>query len=1628
MKNDIEENIINENIINNLENNEDIKEGKKLSEEEMKKLFNIIINKDLENDIKLVEYEFLIKIIYKLSDEELVSVLNYLNDIGIPIFQIIINGFIDFDFNNEIFEKIIFEIISKIIKYYFNKNIFYIVYDNLSKLYRKHNNINNITYFKNIKKAFILWKLLYEQQIITSSTIKYSFPNISFFSHKNIDENNIIINFFQKNDLNYYKGGNLQFLVIINFIQSPILNLNKYINNFYFLNIFDKKQSIFKLKYSDIIIEKKNNKFNSFSEINQIKFSIMNSDEKNNYSILINDEKIIEKKYIEINSISKIEILNNFIGEISSLDIILDFIKVPDEGLYIKDNFNLKIFKNDKTNMIDNVININAEKEGSTKSSKLIKNINIRYSDELINLNKNRYWKKSKKDLSEIKYFGGLESFIPLFKLLKYSIAKLDKSDSFQNQNINEVKETLNNNLDKNIENILLWIKDILKIILKMICYSEQNYINFQKIIVPFIGSLAEILSALSTSKLISKTNITDLFNDEAFLILYIIILNIPTPNNIKGAFKDVLGLNDDTFNNFNFTMEPIIFDIKTSNIKSLEWYFCIIFNFIEFFLLYFDSKEKIPHKLIEQLNLIFKYLKEKDENKNKDMIKAMEPFIYLVEVYCQKEIYDYDIENKFLKCIDLLDNNIYLKYSINMLKTFLNVDMIKSDENNFGETSFYSKFKNLFKNNIFNAFEETIANEIFISLIIDSFKYYIINYNFLKEIFKFLNKNKHFISKLELIMEELIDYHGQYHHLMKELFIFNRLWSDKKLFFNYKIKELKESKLKYKIINYYTKNFQRPIIYPVLDYNYRYPEFSNFKIDDKFYNIEENKDDYNFELDCPELDNFIQEYNKKIINTIKDEGKINLYPNTCLIKQSYHVKGDLFVLNDFQFNKKIKIYFYSYSFDYQNNPEKMKCCNKDKKSQKNSNNKDIRNNLCYGSVLKCLKKECNRKIEIDLNNIRLILKRIYFYRISSLEIFTYTKSYYFNFNEDKKMLNVFSLLVLPCENSFLPINIDKNLIGLIKLNPKVLAEIDYSNSIDKKNNFIELILNQTSKGELCEMCVFDIIMLINLISNRSFIDLHQYPIFPLLYFYTKKKKQIERDLTKHIGFQEGKELGNKRASLFKELFIGNKKEIEEEGENNNNEVPYYFNTHYSNIVYTSNFLIRFFPFPFLSIELQGDGFDNPNRLFYSIEDTFYNISFQKSDLRELIPEFFYLPDIFINYNSIYFKKRSNNTLVDDVIMPKDLPNKNFKEVTISNNNKKENNNKKKNTIEKNNEIKIIYKNDLNEYENYFIFIEYIKDKLEIYREKLNNWIDLVFGSKQKCNSKKEQYFRTESYIEFNDKEMNKYMKDKIIMDTVEFGIIPLQTIFNSKLLSKDKKNQYEKLDNDFIKKKKRFSKEIKESSSEMNEIFEINDNNNNFTIISRNSSDNNYIPLKKYEIKDNYFKNKFNDYWDNEIDIEFKINNNDDIGKLEVYINKNLEEEIMDHNDKILDSFFNRRLNMFATTSKDGYICIYILPNKLFCVIKHPTNSIYDKVFLSSNPFPTVIAFDKKNNVLSSYSLSGILIKSIEIIINADKISEINAYFNIYGGAFKDRICIQLKKGLSIFLNVPFFDKNEDK
>ena len=75
------------------------------------------------------------------------------------------------------------------------------------------------------------------------------------------------------------------------------------------------------------------------------------------------------------------------------------------------------------------------------------------------------------------------------------------------------------------------------------------------------------------------------------------------------------------------------------------------------------------------------------------------------------------------------------------------------------------------------------------------------------------------------------------------------------------------------------------------------------------------------------------------------------------------------------------------------------------------------------------------------------------------------------------------------------------------------------------------------------------------------------------------------------------------------------------------------YGSHYSTSLYLTYYLVRVFPFSYIRIELQGKNFDDPNRLFNSLSDSFNCASTQKSDLRELIPELFCCPEILLNNN-----------------------------------------------------------------------------------------------------------------------------------------------------------------------------------------------------------------------------------------------------------------------------------------------------------------------------------------------------------------------------------------------------------
>lgn len=80
------------------------------------------------------------------------------------------------------------------------------------------------------------------------------------------------------------------------------------------------------------------------------------------------------------------------------------------------------------------------------------------------------------------------------------------------------------------------------------------------------------------------------------------------------------------------------------------------------------------------------------------------------------------------------------------------------------------------------------------------------------------------------------------------------------------------------------------------------------------------------------------------------------------------------------------------------------------------------------------------------------------------------------------------------------------------------------------------------------------------------------------------------------------------------------------------NKVPqFHYGSHYSSPATIFNYLIRLRPFADGARELQSGKFDLADRLFFSFTETYRNATEELSDVRELIPEFYYMPEMFLN-------------------------------------------------------------------------------------------------------------------------------------------------------------------------------------------------------------------------------------------------------------------------------------------------------------------------------------------------------------------------------------------------------------
>ncbi|KAG6320460.1 hypothetical protein E4U22_003270 [Claviceps purpurea] len=186
-------------------------------------------------------------------------------------------------------------------------------------------------------------------------------------------------------------------------------------------------------------------------------------------------------------------------------------------------------------------------------------------------------------------------------------------------------------------------------------------------------------------------------------------------------------------------------------------------------------------------------------------------------------------------------------------------------------------------------------------------------------------------------------------------------------------------------------------------------------------------------------------------------------------------------------------------------------------------------------------------------------------------------------------------------------------------------------------------IVRRWQKGEVSN---FHYLMMVNTMAGRTFNDLTQYPVFPwILADYTSEDLDLEdpatfRDLSKPMGAQTPS-----RVSGFLETYSA----LKEIGQ-----TPFHYGTHYSSAMIVSSYLIRLPPFVQSYLLVQGDSFDHADRLFQSVGDAWASASSKnKTDVRELIPEFFCLPEFLTNVNNYDFGHRqSTGAKVDHVELP----------------------------------------------------------------------------------------------------------------------------------------------------------------------------------------------------------------------------------------------------------------------------------------------------------------------------------------------------------------------------------------
>lgn len=234
------------------------------------------------------------------------------------------------------------------------------------------------------------------------------------------------------------------------------------------------------------------------------------------------------------------------------------------------------------------------------------------------------------------------------------------------------------------------------------------------------------------------------------------------------------------------------------------------------------------------------------------------------------------------------------------------------------------------------------------------------------------------------------------------------------------------------------------------------------------------------------------------------------------------------------------------------------------------------------------------KKVLLYSNIVKMMLKRYNLFR-QAVEILTTSRK------------SIFIILFSPCQLA--------NFFETIK-NMSCSFEIIENPKIEFTNH-----RNFTEEWKKKRMSSFEYLMKLNEYGGRSFQDLSQYPVFPWII-----KKYIGNDLN----FQE---------DIYRDLekpiaAISDKKE--EDGKTKYKDTEgfpcgrFQYGTHYMPGRVVLSYLMRLQPYSLILCRYDS-GNECPARQFHILETLWKNISQETDSNYELIPEFYYNPEIFVN-------------------------------------------------------------------------------------------------------------------------------------------------------------------------------------------------------------------------------------------------------------------------------------------------------------------------------------------------------------------------------------------------------------